>query len=80
MPITESVMEQGEKKAFKDGAAKGWSFKSRKGIEYEFDNDKEYEMLVEPKDPAPYPDIPAKASGILTEHEEEFGVNGVVQE
>ena len=59
MPITESVIEQVEKMAVKDGATKGLSFKNRKGIEYEFDNDEEYEMLVETEEPAPYPDIPA---------------------
>ncbi len=32
------------------------------------------------QEPAPYPDIPAKAPGMLTEHEEEFGVIDVVQE
>jgi hypothetical protein len=37
-------------------------------------------MLVEPEEPAPYPDIPAEAPGMLTEREEEFGVNDVVQE
>jgi hypothetical protein len=80
VPITESVLEKVEKIAVKDGATKGLSFKSRKGIEYEFDNDNKYEMLVEPEDPAPYPDIPAKAPGMLTEHEAEFGVDDVVQE
>jgi hypothetical protein len=80
MPITESVIEQVEKMAVKDGAAKGLSFKNRKGIEYEFNNDEEYEMLVEPEKPTPYPDISAKALGMLTEREEEFGVNDVVQE
>jgi hypothetical protein len=80
MLITESVIEQVEKMAVKDGATKGLSFKNRKGIEYEFDNDEEYEILVEPEEPAPYPDIPAKAPGMLTERKEDFGVNDVVQE
>ncbi len=80
MPITESVTDQVEKMAVKDGATNGLSFKNRKGIEYEFDNDEEYEMLVEPEEPAPYPDIPAKAPGMLTEREEEFRVSDVVQE
>jgi hypothetical protein len=66
--------------AVKDGATKGLSFKNRKGTEYEFDNDEEYEMLMEPEESAPYPDIPAKAPGMLTEREEEFGVTDVVQE
>ncbi len=66
--------------AVQDGATKGLSFKNRKGIEYEFNNDEENEMLVELEQPAPYPDIPAKAKGMLTKREEEFGVNDVVQE
>jgi hypothetical protein len=37
-------------------------------------------MLVELEEPASYPDIPVKAPGMLTECEEEFGVNDVVQE
>ncbi len=56
--------------AVKDGVTEGLSFKTRKGIEHEFDNDEEYEMLVEPEEPAPYPDIPAKEPGMLTEREE----------
>ncbi len=76
MPITELVIEQVEQMAVKDGATKGFSFKNRKGIEYEFDNDEEYEMMVEPEEPAPYPDIPAKALGMLTEREEGAGGNG----
>ncbi len=80
MPITESIIDQVEKMAIKDGATKGLSFENRKGIEYEFDNDEEYEMLVEPEEPAPYPVVPAKAPGMLTECEEEFGVNDVVLE
>jgi hypothetical protein len=47
MPITDSVLEQVEKIAVKDGATKGLHFKNRKGIEYKFDIDKEYEMLVQ---------------------------------
>jgi hypothetical protein len=49
-------------------------------VEYKFDNDKKYEMLVEPNKPAPFPDIPAEAPGMLTELEEECGVNEVVQD
>ncbi len=49
-------------------------------MEYKFDNDKEYEMLVEPDEPAPFPDIPAEAPGMLTELEEDYGVDEVVQD
>jgi hypothetical protein len=37
-------------------------------------------MLVEPNEPAPFPDITAEAPGMLTELEEEYGVNEVVQD
>jgi hypothetical protein len=80
IPITESVIEQVEKMAVKDGATKGLSLKNRKGIKYEFDNVEEYEMLVELEESTPYPDIPAKALGMLTKDGEEFGVNDGVQE
>ncbi len=65
MPVTEAVIKQVEEMAVKDGAVKGISFKDRKGVEYKFDNDKEYKMLVEPDKPAPLPDIPAEAPGIV---------------
>ena len=78
MPVTEVVIKQVEEMAVKDGAVKGISFKDRKGVK--FDNDKEYEMLVKPDEPAPFPDIPAEAPGMLTDLEEEDGVNEVVQD
>jgi hypothetical protein len=37
-------------------------------------------MLVEPNKPEPFPDIPVEASGMLTELEEEYGVNEVVKD
>ena len=49
-------------------------------MEYEFDNDEEYEMLVEPDEPAPFPDIPAEVPGMLTKLEEEYGIDDVVQD
>ncbi len=48
----------------KDGAVKGINFKDRKGVEYELDNDEENVMLVEPDEPASFPDIPAEAPGM----------------
>jgi hypothetical protein len=42
MPVTEAVIKQVEEMAVKDGAVKGIIFKDRKGVENEFDNDKEY--------------------------------------
>jgi hypothetical protein len=80
MPVTEGVIKQVEEMAVKDGAVKGINFKDRKGVEYKFDNDQEYKMLVEPNEPAPFPDIPAEVPGMLTELEEEYGVNEVVQD
>ena len=80
MPVTDAVIKQVEEMAVKDGAIKGIIFKDRKRIEYEFDNDEEYEMLVEPDEPAPFPDIPADAPGMLTELEEEYGIDDVVQD
>jgi hypothetical protein len=59
---------------------KGINCKDRKVVEYKFENDKEYEMLVEPNEPAPFPDIPAEVPGMLTELEEDYGVNEVVQD
>jgi hypothetical protein len=56
----------------------GINFKNRKGEEYEFDNNEEYEMLVEPDNSVPFPNIPAVAPGMLTELEEEYGVDNVV--
>jgi hypothetical protein len=80
MPITDSVIKKVEEMAVKDGAVNGISFKNRKGVEYMFDNEDEYETLMETDKPSPYPDIPAEAPGILTEIEEEYGVDNVVQD
>jgi hypothetical protein len=80
MPVTDAVIKQVEEMVVKDGAIKGINFKDKKRLEYEFDNDKEYEMLVEPDEPAPFPDIPADAPGMLTETKEEYGIDNVVQD
>ncbi len=56
------------------------NFKDRKGFEYEFDNNKKYKLMVEPDEPAPFPDIPAEAPGMLTELKEGYGVDEVVQD
>ncbi len=80
MPITEAVIRQVEVMAIKDGAVSEINFKNRKGEKFEFDNDNEYEMLVEPDNSAPFPDIPAEAPGMLTELEEDYGVHDVVQD
>jgi hypothetical protein len=80
MPIMESVIKQVEKMIVKDGAVIGINFKDRKGFEYEFDNNKEYKMMAEPDEPVPFPDIPTEAPGMLTELEEAYGVDKVVQD
>jgi hypothetical protein len=80
MPITELVIKQVEAMAVEDGAVKGTNFKDRKGFEYKFDNNEEYNMMVEPDEPAPFPDIPAEAPGMLTELEEAYEVDKVVQD
>ena len=61
MPVTDVVIKQVEEMAVNDGAVKGINIKDRKGVKNEFDNDEEYEMLVEPDEPAPFPDIAAEA-------------------
>ncbi len=77
MPITEPVIKQVEEIAVKDGAVIDINFKDRKGFEYEFDNNEEYELMVEPDEPAPFP---AEAPGMLTELEEGYGVDEVMQD
>jgi hypothetical protein len=80
MPVIEVVIKQVEEMAVKDGAGKGISFKDRKGVEYKFENDKEYKMLVEPDKLAPFPDIPAEVPGMLTELKDEYRVDEVVHD
>jgi hypothetical protein len=53
MPITDSVIKKVEEMDVKDGAVNGISFKNRKGVEYEFVNEDEYETLMEPDEPSP---------------------------
>jgi hypothetical protein len=36
--------------------------------------------MVEPDEPAPFPDIPAEVPGMLTELKEAYGVDEVVQD
>ena len=78
MPVTEAVIKQVEAIAVKDGAVKVINFNNRKGEEYELDNDKEYKMLIEPDNPAPFLNVPAEAPGMLNELEEEYSVGDVI--
>ncbi len=77
--MTDSVIKMIDSLGKKKRCKNGLSFKNRKGEEYIFDNEDEYEMIAEMKIPAPFPDIAAEAPGILTEQEEIMGVNEVIQ-
>ncbi len=79
MPMTDSVIRMVDSLGKKEQCKDGLSFKNRKGEEYTFDNKDEYEMIVEARILAPFPDIVAEAPGILTEQEEMIGVNEVIQ-
>jgi hypothetical protein len=80
MPMTESVMNQIDKWAKKDLTQNGLTFLNRKGMEYEFNDDDDQATLVVQPEAAPFPDIPAEAPGILTEHEEIHGANPIQDE
>jgi hypothetical protein len=79
MPMTDSLIKMVDSLGKKERCKNGLSFKNRKGEEYTFDNEDEYEMIAEATILAPFPDIAAKAPGILTEQEEIMGVNEVIQ-
>ena len=66
--MTESVMNQNGKWAKKDRTQNGLTFLNRKGMEYKFNDDGDQATLVVRPEAAPFPDIPAEAPGILTEH------------
>jgi hypothetical protein len=78
MPMTDSVIKMVDSLCKKERCKNGLSFKNRKGEEFTFNNEDEYEMIAEAKIPAPFPDIAAEAPGILTEQEEIMGVNEVI--
>jgi len=80
MPMTESVMNQIDKWAKKDRTQNGLTFLNRKGMEYEFNDDDDQAALVVRPEAAPFPDIPAEAPGILTEHEEIHGASPIQDE
>ena len=77
--MTDSVIKMVDSLGKKERCKNGLSFKNRKGEEYTFNNEDKYEMTAEAKILAPFPDIGAEASGILTEREEITGVNEVIQ-
>jgi hypothetical protein len=75
VPMTESVMKQIDKWAKKDRTQNGLSFLNRNVMEYKFNFDDNQATLVVQPEAMPFPDIPAKAPGILTEHDENHGVS-----
>jgi hypothetical protein len=77
MLMTESVMKQIDKWAKKDRTQNGLTFLNRNGMEYKFNYDDNQATLVVQPEALPFPDIPAKAPGILTEHEEIHGVSPI---
>jgi hypothetical protein len=80
MPMTESVTNQINKWAKKDHTQNGLTFLNRKGMEYELNDDDNQATLVVRHGAAPFPDIPAEAPGILTEHEEVHGASPIQDE
>jgi hypothetical protein len=79
MPMTDSFIRRINSLGKKDQSKSGLSFKNRKGEEYIFDNEDEYDMIAKVRTPAPFPDVAADAPGILTKQEELMGVDEVVQ-
>ncbi len=77
--MTDSVIRMVDSLGKKEWYKNGLSLKNRKGDEYTFDNEDEYEMIAEARIPVPFPDIAAEAPGILTEQKEMIGVNEVIQ-
>ena len=78
--MTESVMNQIDKWAKKDRTQNGLTFLNRKGMEYELNDDDDQATLAVRPGAAPFPDLPAEAPGILTEHEEIHGASPIQDE
>jgi hypothetical protein len=79
MPMTNSVIRRINSLGQKERCKSGLSFKDRKGEEYVFDNEVEYDMIAEARTPVAFPDVAAEVPGILTKQEELMGVDEVVQ-
>jgi len=69
MPVTDSVIKQVARWARKDRSITGVSFMDKYGVEYKFNDEEDAVMDERLMDHAPYPDIPAKSPGIMTEYE-----------
>jgi hypothetical protein len=80
MPMTESVMNQIGQWAKKDRTQNGLTFLNKKGMGYEFNDDDNQATLVVRPESALFPDVPAEAPGILTEHEEIHGTSPIQDE
>jgi hypothetical protein len=79
MPMTDSVIRRINSLGKKELCKSGLSFKNRKGEEYVFDNEDEYDMIAEVRTPVTFLDVAAEVPGILTKQEELMGVDEVVQ-
>jgi hypothetical protein len=79
MPMTNSVIRRIDSLGKKEWCKNGISFRNRKGEEYTFDNEDEYEMIAKARIPASFPDIGMEAPGILTKQEEMMGIKEVIQ-
>ena len=74
-------MNQIDKWAKKDRTQNGFTFLNRKGMEEdEFNDDDDQATLVVQPEAATFPDLPAEAPGILTEHEEIHGASPIQDE
>ncbi len=77
--MTDSVIRRINSLGQKERCKSGLSFKDRKGEEYVFDNEDEYDMIAKARTPAAFPDVAAEVPGIPTKQEELMGVDEVVQ-
>ncbi len=59
MPMPDSVIRKISSIGKKERCKSGLSFKNRKGEEYVFDNEDEYDMKAKARAPAPFPDVAA---------------------
>ncbi len=66
MPMTDSVIRRIDSLGKKEQCKNGLSFRNRKGEEYTFDTEDEYEMIAKVRILVPFLDIAAEAPGILT--------------
>jgi hypothetical protein len=80
IPVTESAIKRVNELGTMDKLQKGRSFKNRSGLEYEFGNDEEYKMAIEPSKVMPFLDNATEAPGMLNEQEKVFSMDKVAQE